>query len=264
MTPIISTLIISLGLLFLSVSSAAAQVVINEINASGEWVELFKTVSGAVPLEGCTIFFHDNDSQKKVLTAADNFLENEFYKVITTGSNYLNNTSSDTVLLDCPDFDAGPVVYPDNLGTKSYARVPNGTGNFVVTGEVSQGSENPSPITPTPTPSPSPTLMATAAPAASPTPAATPTKTATPAPPKSPSPKPTATPKQIPLSTEETAVLGVAATPFPATPSPAPFIQPQRKRKFSLLPIVLITTGVGMMGFAVYNLIRARKNSFQN
>src|SRR3989337_2344123 len=97
MIRIISTLIISTILFLAFASQAGAQVVINEINPSGEWVELYKTGSGAVSLDGCVIFFHNNDSQKKTLTAADNFLEAEFYKVISTDGSFLNNTESDTV-----------------------------------------------------------------------------------------------------------------------------------------------------------------------
>lgn len=254
----ISTLIISLGLLLISTSTVAAQVVINEINASGEWVELFKTGSGAVPLEGCTIFFHNNDSQKKVLTATDNFLESELYKVIATGGNYLNNTSSDTVLLDCPDFDDGPVVYPDNIDTDSYARVPNGTGSFIVTENISQGLENPNPTpTPSPSPTPAPTQAATSAPTASLVPTATPAKTTTPVPTKSPTPKSTKTP------TPEAEVLGEANTSEEPTPE-STLGKFSSGKKFPFLPVIFIGSGVLMIGFAVYNLARARKNPVQS
>lgn len=182
-------------LFFALPQSAYAQVVINEINPSGEWVELYKTSQGALSLENCTIYFQDTKSQKKILTQSDNFLESEVYKVIFTGSSYLNNSSSDTVSLECPSFTLDPVAYGDNMSDKSYARIPNATGSFVVTEQTTQGLQNPDPTpVPTPSPSPSPTSEPTSSPTKSPNPTQAPTSK--PAPTKSPSPKPTATPTE--------------------------------------------------------------------
>lgn len=39
-----------------SASEVYGQVVINEINPSGEWVELLKTSTGPITLDSCTFF----------------------------------------------------------------------------------------------------------------------------------------------------------------------------------------------------------------
>ena len=127
----IYTFFISIFILTLiSVHEVLAEVVINEINPSGEWIELFKTTEGPHILEGCTLYFQDSKSQKRDLVSSDNFLETDYYKVITTNGNFLSNSSTDTVILECPSVLAQSEVYPDNVNDKSYARVPNGTGSF--------------------------------------------------------------------------------------------------------------------------------------
>lgn len=230
-----------------------AQVVINEINPSGEWVELFKTSPGPLSLEGCTIYFQDTKSQKKDLKSVDNFLEDDLYKVIYTDSanGYLNNSSSDTVSLECPAFNLEPVVYGDNMGTKSYARIPNGTGPFVVTTQITQGSQNPDP-TPEPTPTPTPTPTTTPTPTPTPTTASTTTPTATPVKTPTPTPVKTKTPTPNPtvlLTTDPTLqpdvqgvqdardsmnLLGVASESATVTDSKGP----------PIIPIILIGFGV--------------------
>lgn len=182
------------------VKTVNAQVVINEINPSGEWVELYKISSGAVVLENCIIYFQDTKSQKKTLTVTDNFSESDIYKVITTDGSYLNNSSSDTVLLECPDFNLGPVSYGDNIGSKSYARVPNGSGSFQNIDQITQGLQNPDP---TPEPTIVPTQTATSLPTATVTLTPTPIKTITPQPTSKPLPTKTSTPKPSPTPTSD-------------------------------------------------------------
>ena len=165
-------------MLFVFPQKLSAQVVINEVNPSDEWIELFKTSSGAVPLEGCILYFHSlgsstSNTQKRTLTVSDNFLESEEYKVINSGGNWLNNSSSDTVLLDCPSYDDGPYTYGDNLSPMSYTRVPNGTGSFVALSESTQGSANPDPTSET---IPIPTFSPTTTPTSSPSPTQTSSK----------------------------------------------------------------------------------------
>jgi len=100
---------------------------------------------------------------------------------------------------------------------------------------------------------PTPTATATATATATSTATTTPTKTPTPTPTKSPTPKPTKTP------TPEPEVLGEEATPLPETPTPSPITESSSKKKIPVLPVIFIGGGVLMIGFAVYNLIRAKK-----
>lgn len=249
---------------------AKAQVVINEVNPSGEWIELFKTSGGVVSLEGCILYFHSLESpssntQKKALTVSDNFLENEEYKVVASGGNWLSNSSSDTVLLDCPSFDDGPHTYGDNLDTRSFARIPNGTGSFAVTSESTQGSVNPNPTpepTPTPTPSPTPTIIATSAPAATKTPSPTPAKTSVPTSTKTPSP----TPKQSPIgsvgeqiSSESGSILGLEDTSPSSSVNPKANSSPSPKDK--IVAIILISLGLVLIGGSVYWTLKTSKSS---
>ncbi len=249
-----------------STKTINAQVVINEINPSGEWVELYKSSSGPLSLENCTIFFQDTKSQKKTLTALDNFLETDVYKVINTDGSYLNNSSSDTVSLECLGFNLDPITYGDNIGTKSYARIPNGTGSFVNTDQVTQGLQNPDP---TPEPTAVPTQTATALPTPTTTSTATPTKTSTPqitskpTPTKTPSAKPSPTstsepeeeetqqPNQIENETETDEVDQV-------TPQPTGQVAGATDIKRSpVVAIVFILLGVcclGYVGYMIYNM----------
>ena len=112
-----------------------------------------------------------------------------------------------------------------------------------------------------PTLTPSPTVEATQAPTAAPT--ATPTKSPTPVPTKSPTPKPTKNP------TPEPEVLGKAATSGEPTntsgePELTPDVSSANKKKPIVLPIIFIGSGVLMIGFALYNLIRAKASTVQN
>ena len=52
-------------------------------------------------------------------------------------------------------FSIDPATYANNIEYKS-ARIPNGTGSFLMTTQITQGTQNPDP-TPEPTSSPSPT-----------------------------------------------------------------------------------------------------------
>ena len=182
-----------------------AQVIINEVSPADEWIELFKTAAGPVSLDGCILYFHSPeasaaDKQSKPLTGQDSFLDSEEYKVIYSGENWLNN-SGDSVYLDCPDFDDGPYTYDGSFTSgQSYARVPNGGGNFTKLAVSSPGAANPDP-TPAPTNSPAQTPLATPKPTSSPTPLPTAVLV-------KPSPKTTATPEPIAANKDKPIVLG--------------------------------------------------------
>lgn len=263
---------------------AKAQVVINEVNPSGEWIELFKSSVGAISLEGCILYFHSLESsssntQKKLLTINDNFLEDEEYKVITSGGSWLSNSSSDTVLLDCLMFDDGPYTYGDNLDTKSFVRVPNGTGSFVVLSESTQGSVNPSPtpeptLIPTTTPSPAPTSTPTSTPTATKTPTPTPTKTSmpTPTPTKTsvptPTKIPTSTPKQSPIErvdeqipSDSGSVLGIKEASSGSILNSKQNTPIVLEKKNSIIAIILIGLGLILIGGSVYWTLKTSKSS---
>jgi hypothetical protein len=111
---------------------------------------------------------------------------------------------------------------------------------------------------PTATPTPVPTIVSTNTPNSTASPA--PTKSSTPTPSKFPTPKPTksTTPKSSESLSE---VLGLTTESSPdATLSPD---DDANKKKSPLLPAFFIGSGVLMVGFAVYNLVRARKNPVQ-
>jgi hypothetical protein len=264
----ILSFILVIASLALLASKIDAQAVINEINPSGEWVELFKISQGALSMDGCVIYFQDTKSQKKILTPEDNFLESETFKVINTGGNYLNNTENDTVSLNCSDFNDGPITYADNMGTKSFVRVPNGTGSFITLEASTQGSANPDF-----TPSPTPTSTPTSSPTPSPTLTPAPTKTPTPNPTKTPSPMPaptrTPTPTQeIILSSEtanlqEDAVLGESVAVATSSPEESVLDSGENaKRKFPILGVGLIVLGLGFMGLSIFSIIKSAKKGY--
>ncbi|MEK7168475.1 MAG: hypothetical protein AAB778_00510 [Patescibacteria group bacterium] len=253
---LLKILYLFLILFIFSTSKINAQVVINEINPSGEWIELYKTSLGALNLENCTIYFQESKSQKKTLTVSDSFLDTETYKIITTDGSYLNNTSSDTVSLECTDFVISPVVYPDNINDKSYARIPNATGNFIVTTQITQNIQNPDP-TPVPT--------ATSTPTATTTSTSTPIVTAKPSPAKTSTPKPTVTPAEEAVQTDEPFIEKTVELET-TNPSPTGLVAgaSTSNNKSKTIAITLIFFGVcflGYCGFLIYNSKNAKVES---
>lgn len=254
---------LTLLIFFIFPQKANAQVIINEINASEEWVELYKETQEALSLDGCTIYFQDTKSQDKSLTISDNFLEGENYKVIFTGKSVLSNSDPDTVSLECSTFSIDPVSYLNNISTKSYARVPNGTGSFFMTTQITRGTKNPDPTPePTPTPSPTPTDSPIVQPTQTPT--AIP-KTATPKPiaTKTPTPKPTPTPTtEEEVTNEPENIIGNVeikeATPQGMVAgSKTTNIKP-------LVSFIFISLGVMFLGFAGFNIYKNIKSEYNN
>lgn len=187
-------------------SKIQAQVVINEISptTSPEWVELYKTESGEISLENCSLFLDDSSSSQKIeFTAENKILESEKYLFIDWSSNWLNN-SGDLVVFECPNFSdsiaygnqSGSVVKAPNSDHPTIGRSPDGSGNVVILDSSSPGITNseplPTPI-PTPVPTPKPTSVPTTVPTQTPTYEPTPT----------PSPAPTSVPRSTPLPTKK-------------------------------------------------------------
>jgi len=240
----------------------SAQVVINEVSPSGEWVELYNSSLSETSLEGCVLTM-GSASQDVNYTASD-LIQGAGYvvaeKEVTAEwtANWLNN-DGDSVLLDCPSVGDDSISYGSEIDTKTYGRSPNGTGGFVILESETKGLAN-SGVQPTPSPTPQPTQSATPAPTSAPTTTPTPTKTPTPIPTKTPTPKPTKSP--TPQASESPEVLGLT---FGESPTPTAMVEGDiEKKKSPILPIVFIGSGVLMIGFAVYNLVRAKKNPVQS
>lgn len=248
---------LTLLIFFIFPQKANAQVIINEINASEEWVELYKETQEALSLDGCTIYFQDTKSQDKSLTISDNFLEGENYKVIFTGKSVLSNSDPDTVSLECSTFSIDPVSYLNNISTKSYARVPNGTGSFFMITQITRGTKNPDP-TPEPTPTPSPTPTDSPIVQSTQTSTAIP-KTATPkpVPTKTSTPKPTSTPTTEAEITDEPENLKSDIKIVDTTPVGI-VAGATTTKKSPILAIILIISGIGCLGYGGYLLYNMR------
>lgn len=259
MTRIIFTLIISFLLLLLSTSSVNAQVVINEFlpnpTSGNDWVELYSPSD--VDISGWVL--DDEGTASDMATIPQGITigpsTSSFYVIEV--SNRLNQSEDSVYLLQTS---GGTQVdfknYNYNPGTDvSFGRYPDGGvwGTCVQTKSLT----NSSCTFPTPTSTVSPTPVITQAPTAIPT--ATPTKTPTPVPTKTPTPKPTKT------ASSEPEVLGEATTPEPdrSTPTSSPLVADSTKKKFPLVPVILISSGLLMVGFAVLQLVRASKNPVQ-
>ncbi len=106
-------------------------------------------------------------------------------------------------------------------------------------------------VTLTPTPSP------TGIPTQSPTSTPTPTKSPTPIPTKSPTPKPSKSPSPSPEVLGEEDV----STPEPETPSATPLVSDSSKKKFPLIPVLFIGSGLVMIGVALVQLKNAKKSA---
>lgn len=250
--------LILISLLFIfSTSIIKAQVIINEINASEEWVELFRhNDTDLVNLDGCIIYFQSSRSQKKLLTIDDNFSDGELFKIITTGEgkSYLSNSDSDTVWIECADFQTDQVIYPDNINTKSYARIPNGIGNFVLTSDITKNTENPNPT-------PEPTIISTYIPTTPPTTAPTQTATSTPKPTPTKTPTPKPNPTENPAVTDEPINLISEADIKIVESTPEGLVAGASisNNKTKVVAFIFVYIGLVCLGFGIYSLYKKIK-----
>lgn len=159
-----ATLLVVLWFVLLPVfipSNLFAQVVINEVNPSEEWVELYNLGSNTINLEGCYLHLHQESySGQKINFTSDDKIDK--FTLIRKGdynwsSNWLKD-SEDNVVLKCPDFvdsvDFGKDSESgigDSAG-KSIGRNPDGTGTFFILEASTPGTNNSSIALPTPTP----------------------------------------------------------------------------------------------------------------
>lgn len=159
---------------------------INEISPATdpEWVELYTSESAS--LQNCSLYLHDSEDTKQVITFSEGIkVENHFY-VIKKGdfnwtSNWLNN-SEDTVRIKCTDKE-DKYTY-SNLKGKTVGRNPDGIGEFYTLTESSEGTPN-APPTPAPTAKPTEVSQTTPLPTTDPPATTEPGVTITSAPPTS-------------------------------------------------------------------------------
>jgi hypothetical protein len=192
-----------------------AQVVINEVHPNpstgNDWVELKNLSASAVALSGWTL----EDSSSAMTTTpgfTTQILPSGGYGVFDVGTR-LNN-GGDQVKLKNP---LGSIIdqmsYASSILDQSWARQPDGSGNFVLSAKTPSQSNDPlvSPI-------PSPTATPTPAPSGEASPSPTPTA--------QPSPSPSASPTQLPTATLLPSPSPLpSSTPISATlPSPSPFL----------------------------------------
>ena len=251
-----SSLIFFFFIFLIFPSSVSAQVVINEFssNSDTEWVELYNTTSNMIDLSGWGL--QDEAQPLKILSGS---IPASGYFIFENPSGWLNNSGSDTITLkdlgsvvvDSVHYGSGGVVSIPN-SDKSAGRVSNGSSNWQNNLSWTKGSANPDPTappSPLPTPTPEPTQ--------SPTPTAIPTKSSTPVPTKSPTPKPTKTPTASPE------VLGEEVTPSPEVENPTstPLVLDSKEKKVPIIPVVLIVSGLAMIGFAILQLVNAKKST---
>jgi len=258
-------ILLSLLFCFFSVSAIKAQVVLNEFssNSDPEWVELYNTSSNPIDLTGWKV--QDSVQAPKLITGS---IEAYGYFVFENPVGWLNNTGGDSitlkdlgdVIINSIQYGSGGVVsIPDS--DKSAGRVPNNSESWQNNLVWTKGMVNPDP-TPVPTLTTTPTQAPTSNPTATTVPTPASTKTSTPIPTKTATPKPSASPSLKPTDTPEPEVMGVTTEP---SPSPTQALEEKDdQKKLPFLPIIFIGSGVLMVGFAVYNLIRAKSLPVQN
>lgn len=249
-------------LFFLSPSIANAQVVINEFLPDGtpEWVEFYNSGGSQEDLSG---YFFDDDtnlgseigSPKVSLSGLIPSLTTCYLELTT----YLNNSGDSPTLFKPDGTIADTYTYSGSNSGKSYSRVPDG-GSWLADQTSTKSLTRCSDLAPSPTPTPTPTTTSTP----TPTPTPTPTKTPTPTPTKTPTPKPS--PKENIVLESQTSnsdqILGLRGEL--KTSEPKKEDEETSKKKFPILPILLIVGGVVLMGGAGYALFKKMKSEGYN
>lgn len=206
MARILVSLIFAAMLFLWSPDSVFAQVVINEVypnppNPTGskegdEFIELYNTGDEPVDINGYILGDETNKDAFTIsrLPALD---PGDFVYFIQDkdagGTGIQLNNSNDTVYLTIPGQDPISTEYHDfdsskGMEGKSWARYPDGIGEFAVVLDPKPGGPNVAPPTPTPgptstpTPKPTPTLEPTSTPVSTITPKPSATRTPTPKP----------------------------------------------------------------------------------
>lgn len=261
-------LILIAGFLFLLFPSVTnAQVVINEFlpNGTPEWVEFYNSGSSQEDLSG---YFFDDDtnfgsdigSPKVSLSGLIPSLTTCYLELTT----YLNNSGDSPTLFKPDETIADTYTYSSSSPDKSYSRVPDG-GAWLADQTSTKSLTRCSDLAPSPTPTPPPPT-----PTPTPTPAPTPTKTPTPTPIPTKTPTPKLSPKEDVVAESQTPdnsqILGLREQL--KTSEPKKEDEETSKKKFPILPILLIVGGIGCMGAAGYtvfkNMQKEAPNNYNN
>ena len=249
-------------LLFIFFPRAAnARVVINEFQISpDQWIELYNKGEETIDISGWTI--DDSGGSEKYTIPAGSLLPSKKCVSFQSGNFNWNKTTADAVkffdgslnLVEEYSYTSGP---GDGV---SIGRATDGEGALAVLSSSSRdrfNSTGESCLAPTPTPTP------TSTPTPTPTPTLTPTPTPTSTPTKKPTPKPS--PKEeIVLESEDSSsdqVLGLREQLKTLEPEES---EENPKKKFPVLPVILIIFGAGLMGFAGYTLFKKMKTEGYN
>ena len=239
--------------------------IINEISSgsSDDWVEIYNNTSRPIDLSQYKLV--DAHPNEKILTGIldpESFTAIDWYNKLDKNGDtvYLKKIADNTDVDFIKYGSSDSVCVPD--ANQSIGRYENGNVierfEFPTKGATNIGA-NILPC-PTPSPSPSPTPQPTIAP--TPTPTVTKTPTAVPLQTKTPTPVPTKSP---PPSPKADRIAGASAGD--ATPTNEPevmglsFTKPLSKNKNLTLPIIFISSGVLLIGFAVLQLINAKKTA---
>lgn len=156
--------VVILMLIASSVSRANALVVINEFcpNCDPEWVELYNDSEISIDLSGWEIQDGNTKSTDDLTISGE--IPSQGMAVYEHPKGWLNDTSDTINLYDNTD-NTSPVdsySYTSTEADKAYSRIPDGSGDFVITDPTKGGFNQPVVNTePTPTISSSPTLSPT-------------------------------------------------------------------------------------------------------
>ncbi len=156
--------VIILTLVTSSVSEASALVVINEFcpNCDPEWVELYNDSETSVDLSGWEIQDGNTKSTDDLTISGE--IPSQGIAVYEHPKGWLNDSNDTINLYDNTDNTSSvdSYSYTSTETDKTYSRIPDGFGDFVVTDPTKGGFNQPAVNTePTPTISSSPTLSPT-------------------------------------------------------------------------------------------------------
>jgi hypothetical protein len=257
-------LLISLFLIF--PHKVLAQVVINEIDPSDEWVELYNIDPTDISLDGCTLQMDKTSESQKITFTGSDTIAGSGYKVIEKEtynwkSNWLNN-DGDTVILVC-SWGSDSIPYGDDGGVckpetgESVGRYPDADPTIERFRTPTKGAPNIAEFDSCPTPTPEPTEEPTATPTPTPTPSASPKPTAKAG---TPTARPTAdSGEKVDEETTNSLIMGLRDELAPST-SPTP--EAKEPKKNYILPILLILGGIGCIGGGGAALFKKLKTDY--
>jgi len=228
----------------------AGDLVINEVfaNPDGpsteltEFVELYNLTDSNIDLSGYKL----QDKFKDYLINEATISAHGFISFRKSETNIsLNNSDEIIKLLDKNGDEIDNYSYGNTVETKSFSRIPDGTGQFVAETEPTENGVNQVPPSPTPSPAPSP----------SPSPVPTPTPNPTP----SPSPEPTG---MIPEGAATKTVFESEGDEDKSTESGLMFLasssgkvkgssessQSVKNKKPMVMAMILVIVGLGLVG----------------